>query len=93
MAKAGYYGKSDKPSISIGLGVDDAKVTSAIVTGVHLCCGKCVRAVDKAVEAVKGAGDHTAEKKAKTFKVTGNFSLKELAEALHEVGLHGTISK
>ena len=93
VANAGYYGKSDNPKAAIGTGVEDVKVTSATVKGVHLCCGKCVRAVDKAVENLKGASGHTAEKKAASFKVSGSFSLKALAEALHEEGLHGTISK
>ena len=93
VAAAGYYGKSDNPKAAIAAGVEDVKVTSANVSGVHLCCGKCVRAVDKAVENLKGASGHTAEKKAATFKVTGSFSLKALAEALHEEGLHGVITK
>ena len=63
VAAAGYYGKSDNPKAAIAAGVEDVKVTSANVSGVHLCCGKCVRAVDKAVENLKGASGHTAEKK------------------------------
>ena len=47
VAAAGYYGKSDNPKAAIAAGVEDVKVTSANVSGVHLCCGKCVRAVDK----------------------------------------------
>lgn len=93
LANAGYYGKSSNAAISIGLGVTDATVNTATVSGVHLCCGKCVRAVDKAVKSLKGASGHTAEKKSASFKVTGNFSLKALVEALHENGLHGQISE
>lgn len=93
VASAGFFGQSNNPKAAIATGVEDIKVTAATVSGVHLCCGKCVRAVDKAVESIKGASSHTAEKNAATFKVTGSFSLKALAEALHEEGLHGTISK
>ncbi|MBT4225297.1 MAG: hypothetical protein HOD72_12620 [Opitutae bacterium] len=93
VAKAGYYGKSSNPSIAIKTDLKDATVTSASVSGVHLCCGKCVRAVDKAIDSLKGASGHTAEKNSATFKVTGSFSLKALLDALHENGLHGQISK
>jgi copper chaperone CopZ len=93
VAKAGYYGKSSNPAIAISTDLQDATVTSATVTGVHLCCGKCVRAVDKAIDSLKGASGHSAEKKSATFKVTGSFSLKALSDALHANGLHGQISK
>ena len=93
VAKAGYYGKSSNPAIAISTDLKDATVTSATVSGVHLCCGKCVRAVDKAIESLKGASGHTAEKKSASFKVRGSFSLKALSDALHENGLHGQISK
>jgi copper chaperone CopZ len=93
VAKAGFYGKSSNPSISISTDLPDTTVTSATVSGLHLCCGKCVRAVDKAIESLKGASGHTAEKKSAIFKVTGSFSLKALSDALHENGLHGQITK
>lgn len=86
LVAAGYFGEgATAPEVS------DAKVKSATVSGVHLCCGKCVTAVDKAVKAVSGASTHNAEKGAKTFTVEGDFSTKELAAALNQAGLSGTI--
>ncbi len=83
---AGYFGEgATAPEVA------DAKVKSAEVSGVHLCCGKCVKAVEKAVAACKGAASHNAEKGAKTFTVEGDFSTADLAAALNAAGLNGSI--
>lgn len=86
LVAAGYYGEG-----ATAPEVKDAKVKSATVSGVHLCCGKCVTAVEKAVKAVAGASSHTAEKGSESFTVEGDFSTKELADALNKAGLAGTI--
>jgi copper chaperone CopZ len=83
---AGYFGEGAEPAA-----VTDAKVKSATVGAVHLCCGKCVSAVEKAVKSVSGVTSHTAEKNADTFTVEGDFSTKELAEALNKAGFNGSI--
>ena len=86
LVAAGYFGDgATAPEVT------DAKVKSATVSGVHLCCGKCVKAVDKAVKAVAGASSHTAEKGADSFSVEGDFSTAELAAALNKQGLSGAI--
>jgi periplasmic mercuric ion binding protein len=86
LVAAGYYGEgATAPSVS------DAKVKSAKVSGVHLCCGKCVTAVEKAIKTVAGANTHTAEKGAASFTVEGDFSTKELAGALNKAGFSGKI--
>ena len=83
---AGYAGKeSEVPAVT------DAKVKSATVTGVHLCCGKCVTAAEKAVMSVAGVTKHTATKGAASFTVEGDFSTAALASALNKGGLNGTI--
>lgn len=83
---AGYAGKgAEAPAVA------DAKVKSATVSGVHLCCGKCVTAAEKAVMSVKGVTKHDATKGAESFKVEGDFSTAELAAALNKGGLNGTI--
>ena len=61
--------------------------------GVHLCCGKCVSAVDKAVKSVSGVKEHTAKKNAATFEVTGDFNDQEVVEALQKAGLTGKVAK
>lgn len=86
LVAAGYYGEgATAPAVS------DAKVKSATVSGVHLCCGKCVSAVDKAVKTVSGVSSHSAKKGSASFSVEGDFSTKELAAALNKAGLSGTI--
>lgn len=86
LVAAGYFGEG-----ATAPEVKDAKVKSAKVSGVHLCCGKCVTAVEKAVKSVAGASSHTAEKGSESFTVEGDFSTKELAAALNKAGLSGTI--
>jgi len=95
MIAAGYFGKPADNSVkmSADTGAKGEHATKATVEGVHLCCGKCVKAVDKAVNATMGAKAHTATKGAKTFEVTGDFNDKDLAAALQKEGLTGKISK
>ena len=91
LVAAGYFGKSADPAIKVKdtSGAKDAKVTKLAVNEVHLCCKKCVTAVSKALENVKGVTGNTAEKGAKTFEVTGDFNAKEVFTALQNTGLTG----
>lgn len=94
LVAAGYYGKSSDSSIKLASsGAKDAKVQSLKVEGVHLCCGKCVTAVQGAISKVPGVKGNTAEKNAKTFEVTGDFSAKAVFDALNEAGLTGKVAK
>lgn len=86
LVDAGYFGKG-----ATALPVVDAKVKSAKVDGVHLCCGKCVKAIDEVVKNVPGATSHDATKGADSFKVEGDFSTATLATALNDAGLSGKI--
>jgi len=86
LVEGGYYGEG-----ATAPAVTDAKVKSATVGGVHLCCGKCVTAVEKAVKGVSGVTTHSAAKGVKTFTVEGDFSTKELAAALNKAGFNGSI--
>lgn len=93
LVAAGYFGKSDNGKIKIvnKTGAQGKKVSSLQVSGVHLCCTKCVKALDEAVKTVPGAKSQNAEKGAKSFEVTGDFSDKELFEALHKAGFSGKV--
>ncbi len=84
LLKAGYYGEGAKAGTA-----SEAKVKSANVTGVHLCCGKCVTAFNEAVKAVGGTSDAT--KGAKSVKVEGDFSPKDLLAALNKGGFNGEV--
>lgn len=94
LIKAGYFGKTDSGiKLDASTGASDQKVQTLKIEGVHLCCGKCVKAVDRAVKAVPGAKEHTAVKGAKSFEVTGDFNDKEFFTALQKEGLTGQVAK
>ncbi|MFM8471339.1 MAG: hypothetical protein ACKODH_15490 [Limisphaerales bacterium] len=95
LVAAGYYGKPSDATVKVAAntGATDAKVKSLKIEGVHLCCGKCVTAVQNALGKVPGVKGNTAEKNAKVFEVTGDFSSKAVFEALHNTGLTGNAVK
>jgi copper chaperone CopZ len=94
MVKAGYFGKADSGvKLHSNTGATDQKVQSLKIEGAHLCCGKCVKAVDRAVKSVPGAKEHTAVKGAKVFEITGDFNDKDMFTALQKEGLTGRVAK
>jgi copper chaperone CopZ len=92
---AGYFGKSGDSSVTLAdhSGATGAKVQSLEISGVHLCCKKCVTAVDKALKSVSGVKSDTAEQGAKKFEVTGDFTDKDVFDALEKAGLTGKAEK
>ena len=91
LVAAGYFGKSSDASIKLNAetGAKNQKVQSLKIEGLHLCCGKCVESVNKALGTVPGVTGNTAAKGAKTFEVTGNFNDKDVFDALQKAGLTG----
>ena len=91
LVAAGYFGKSTDASlkISAATGAKGKKVEYLKVQGVHLCCGKCVKAVNTALGEVNGVTGNTAAKGAKSFTVNGDFNDKEVFSALQKAGLTG----
>ena len=91
LVAAGYFGKSSDPAIKLNseTGAKDKNVKSLEVENVHLCCGKCVKAVNTALGEVKGVTGNTAAKGATAFTVTGDFNDKEVFSALQKSGLTG----
>ena len=94
LAGAGYFGESSDASIKVSArtGAKDAKVKSLKVSGVHLCCGKCVKAVHEALSKVPGVKGNTAAKDATSFEVTGDFSPQAVFAELHKAGLTGKVA-
>jgi copper chaperone CopZ len=90
---AGFFGKSSNPDIKITAptGAKSAKVQTLDVTNVHLCCPKCVTAVNKACTAVPGVTATTAAVSAKTFTITGDFTDSDIFAALQKAGLTGKV--
>ena len=95
LVAAGYFGTSSDTNIKLAAdtGAKGSKVKTLKLQGVHLCCGKCVTAVDKAVKSVPGVKEHTAKKNAETFEVIGDFNDKEVFDALQKAGLTGKVAK
>ena len=95
LVAAGYFGKSSNPDIKVATdtGAKGEKVQSLKVEDVHLCCGKCVKAVNTALESVPGVKANTATKGAKSFEVTGDFNDQEVFAALQKAGLTGHAGK
>lgn len=85
LVKNGYFGEgAEAPAIA------DAKVKTLTISGLHLCCGKCVTAADTAIKSVAGVSKHNAEKNATSVVVEGDFSTQALNNALHKAGFHGS---
>ena len=91
LVAAGFFGKSSDPAIKLNAetGAKNQKVQSITIEGVHLCCGKCVKAVNEVLGTVPGVTGNTAAKGAKTFEVTGDFNDKDVFDALQKAGLTG----
>ncbi|HLX69242.1 MAG TPA: cation transporter [Verrucomicrobiae bacterium] len=94
LTAAGYYGKSSDSTITVNsdTGAKDQKVQSLKVEDVHLCCGKCVKAVNQALGSVPGVTGNTAAKGAKSFTVSGDFNEKDVMMALQKAGLTGHVA-
>ena len=91
LVAAGYFGKSEDAAIKVSAatGAKDAKVSSLTISGVHLCCPKCVKAVNAALADVKGVESNTAVKNATSFDIKGDFNPTEVFAALQKAGLTG----
>ena len=92
---AGFYGTPGDAAVKLkdAPGAKGVKVQTLELSGVHLCCGKCVAAVEKAVMSVAGVKGQTAEKNAKTFTVTGDFNDKDVVVALQKAGFAARVGK
>src|SRR5689334_7437124 len=62
LVRAGYYGKSTSPAVTLksNPGAKGRQVGTLEIEGVHLCCAKCVKAVEHAVKSVPGVENQTA---------------------------------
>lgn len=88
---AGYTGKSDSADVKVAPPAGpDSQVTSLTVSGTHVCCGKCVKAIQAALKTVPGVKSDTVTKGTDTFKVEGDFNGKAVMEALAAAGFTGT---
>lgn len=92
VTKAGFYGVSDNPAVSIAdLKADDFTTTTMVIRDPHLCCGGCVKAFTKAIEAVEGVESVEAKVGSARVQVTGkDFKTYAVMQALREAGFAAT---
>ena len=92
---AGYFGISSDPAIKVASnsGAKNGKVQSLKVTGMHLCCNKCVTTVTDALSKVPGVKGNSAAKGAESFEITGDFNAKDAFAELNKAGLSGKAGK
>ena len=95
LTKAGYFGVSSDEKIKIdsSTGAKGEKVQSLKVEGVHLCCPKCVKALNAALKDVDGVTTNNAVKNAHVFVVTGDFKDSDVFAALQKAGLTGKVGE
>jgi copper chaperone CopZ len=91
LVAGGFFGKSSDASIklSAATGAKNQTVQTLKIEGVHLCCGKCVKAVNEVLATVPGVTGNTAAKGVKTFEVTGSFNDQAVFDALQKAGFTG----
>jgi copper chaperone CopZ len=87
---AGYSGSGEGVEAP-KTAASDRVLKGAKVSGAHLCCGKCVKAVAQAVASVKGVTESNIESKASEFTVEGEFREGDLIAALNQAGFHGKV--
>jgi hypothetical protein len=95
LVAAGYFGTSDNAAIKVSsaTGAKDGKVSSLTVKDVHLCCPKCVKAVNAALANVSGATSNTAAKNVPSFDIKGDFNPSDVFAAFQKAGLTGKVSQ
>lgn len=74
--------------------VGAAQAGDVTIKGVHLCCGACVKAVQKALNGTEGVSNIAADRDAKTisFTATDEKAAKSAITALADGGFYGKAS-
>ncbi len=98
LAKAGFGGKATADNKAIPLPkIDVAEGTTADgleITGVHLCCGKCVKGAQAALKGVDGVTKVEGDTKTGVVKIEGQgVDVRAALEALRKGGFNGKASK
>lgn len=96
LAKAGFHGTAThgdkavefpKPNTKPG-----QKSDSITFSGVHLCCGACVRGAKEALENVKNVKIIDVDQKTKSVTLSGEkIDLAEAIKAFNDGGFHGNL--
>lgn len=96
LAKAGFHGTAKHGDKKIALPKSGAKkgqtADSVTVSGLHICCGQCVKAIGKALNSVDGVEDAACDRESRSCTAKGS-DIKVLAvvRALNKAGFHGKV--
>ena len=95
LAAAGFHGDTGNKDLAVkdDSGAEAGKVKTLTLTGVHNCCKACCKAIKETVKKVDGVTADTAQPKADTFEVTGDFDAAALVKALNDAGFHVKVKK
>lgn len=96
LAAAGFHGTAKHGDQKIAFPDSGAKkgdkADEVTVTGVHLCCGQCVTAVQKVLGDI--SKDVTVDRATKTVTVKGSgIETTAVVTALNEAGFHAKVKK
>ena len=94
IAAAGFHGKLDNKEVKWPkVKLPKEKVSRLEVTGVHNCCGACVKAIKGALAKVEGVTGETVKPKESSFVIEGDFEPKAAIKALNKAGFHASLPK
>jgi copper chaperone CopZ len=98
VAKAGFYGTAMHGEEPVPMIADaetsESKTDRLVLTGVHLCCPSCTKAVVKAFEDVESVVAVDCDIEAGTVALTGkDIDAALVFEHLHQAGFHGTVEE
>lgn len=92
IAAAGFHGKLDNKEVKWPkVKLPKEKVSRLELTGVHNCCGACVKAIKGALAEVEGVTAETVKPKETSFVIEGDFEPKAALKALHKAGFHASL--
>ena len=96
LVKAGFHGKAKHDGKKVALPPSGAKkgdkADTVTLSGVHLCCGNCVKAVGKALTNI--GAKVTCDRKARTVTLTGSgIDVAAAVAALNKAGFHANVKK
>ncbi len=95
LAKAGFHGKPDSDVVKFKpVETPTGNVKKLELKGIHNCCGQCTRIIKATIkDKVKGVTSDTTTAKKDEITVEGDFSARELVDALLEAGFHVEVKK
>ena len=96
ISKAGFFGKTTYDGKKVKFPKTGAKkkgsVNSITLYSMHICCGKCVKGVNKALEKVEGVDSVKPDMKKGQTVVTGKkIKVTALMKALHKAGFQASL--